>query len=115
MAHNEALTQRVRAALSHLPDVEEKRMFRGTAFMVDGKMCITTGHDGLMCRIDPDLYDSVIEQNAARPVEMNGRIYKGYVRIDEGGISNQKDFEYWINLSLDFNKRAKASKKRKKA
>jgi len=37
----------------------------------------------------------------------------GYVLIDETGMSNKKDFEYWIGLSLDFNKKAKSSKKKK--
>jgi hypothetical protein len=28
-------------------------------------------------------------------------------------IKSKKDFDYWIGLSLDFNKKAKASKKKK--
>jgi hypothetical protein len=38
---------------------------------------------------------------------------KGYVMIDASGMKSKKDFDYWINLALDFNKKAKASKKRK--
>jgi len=38
---NTELTERLRAALTGLPRVEEKRMFGGTAFMVNGKLCIT--------------------------------------------------------------------------
>lgn len=37
---------------------------------------------------------------------------KGYVMIDETGI--KKQFDYWIDLALDFNKKAKPSKKKKK-
>jgi len=32
--------------------------------------------------------------------------------VDETGMKSKKDFEYWIGLSLDFNKRAKSSKKK---
>jgi hypothetical protein len=39
---------------------------------------------------------------------------KGYIMIDENGMKSQKDFDYWINLVLDFNKKAKSSKKTKK-
>ena len=56
MAHNEKLTKRVREALEHLDNVEEKKMFRGITFMVDGKMCISTGDVRLMCRIDPAIH-----------------------------------------------------------
>lgn len=48
-------------------------------------------------------------------MEIKGRgPMKGYVPISEEGMKTKKDFDYWITLSLDFNKRAKASKNRKK-
>ncbi len=36
-----------------IDNVEEKKMFRGMTFMVDGKMCVSVGDDEIMCRIDP--------------------------------------------------------------
>ena len=38
---------------------------------------------------------------------------KGFVFIDPRGTTNKKDLKYWLDLALDFNKRAKASKKKK--
>jgi hypothetical protein len=38
---------------------------------------------------------------------------KGYIMIDETGMESNQAFNYWIDLALDFNKRAKASKKAK--
>jgi len=38
---------------------------------------------------------------------------KGFVFIDSEGTRTKKDLEYWINLALDLNKRAKPSKKKK--
>jgi TfoX/Sxy family transcriptional regulator of competence genes len=114
MAYNEKMTNKVRAALAHLPNTEEKKMFRGIAFMVEGKMCISVGDDRMMCRIDPALHDAAIEKNGCRPVEMKGRIYRGYVYISEASMKAKKDFDYWIGMALDFNKKAKASPKKKK-
>jgi TfoX/Sxy family transcriptional regulator of competence genes len=45
MAYNTKLADRIREALAHLPDVEEKEMFRGVCFMVDGKMCVCVSGD----------------------------------------------------------------------
>jgi TfoX/Sxy family transcriptional regulator of competence genes len=112
MAHNEKLTNRVREVLIDVPKVEEKKMFRGIAFMIDGKLCMSTGNDELMCRIDPTLHDEVVEQAGVRTMIMKGREYKGYVYIHEDAIKTKKNFSYWINLALDFNKHAKASKKK---
>jgi len=112
MAYNEKLTNRVRKALSHVPKVEEKRMFRGVAFMVDGKMCVSAGDDEIMCRIDPAIHEEVIQKKGCRTMVMKGREYKGYVYVNEESMKSKKDFDYWVGLALDFNKRAKPSRKK---
>jgi TfoX/Sxy family transcriptional regulator of competence genes len=109
MAYNEKLTKRIREALAHVPKVEEKRMFRGVVFMVNRKMCITAGDDRMMCRINPELHQAAIEKDGCHSVIMKGREYKGYIYIHEDAIKRKKEFDYWINLALDFNKIAKAS------
>lgn len=114
MAYNEKLTNRIREALTHLPKVEEKRMFRGVTFMVNGKMCVSVGDDRMMCRIDPEQHRAAIEKKGCRTVTMRGREYKGYVYVSEEVLKTEKNLDYWINLSLDFNKRAKATPKKKK-
>lgn len=114
MAYNEKLTHRVRQALSHVANVEERKMFSGITFMVNGKMCVSVGNDRIMCRIDPAIHDDVVEKKGARTVQMKGRDYKGYVYINEEGIKTKKDFDFWIDRSLEFNKKAKASKPVKK-
>ena len=73
MAYNEKLTNRVRAALAHLSNVEEKRMFRGITFMVNGKMCISVGDDRIMCRIDPDMHEEAIKKAGTRTVTMKDK------------------------------------------
>ena len=115
MAYNEKLTIRIREALAGIPKVEEKKMFRGITFMVDGKMCISVGDTRIMCRIDPALHEEAIQKKGCRAVEMRGRPYAGFVYVDEEVIKNGKDFSYWIGLALEFNKRAKASKKKAKS
>ncbi len=114
MAYNEKLTNRIREALADIPKVEEKKMFRGITFMVDGKMCISAGDNEIMCRIDPAIHEEVIKRKGCRTVKMKGREYKGYIYINEDGMKTKKQFDYWIELALAFNKRAKASKKSKR-
>ena len=82
--------------------------------MVNGKMCVGIIKDELMCRIDPLLHETAVEKRGCRTMDFTGRPMKGYVMIEESGMKNKKEFDYWIDLSLDFNKKAKASKKRKK-
>ena len=39
---------------------------------------------------------------------------KGYVFVSREGMKTKKQFDYWINLYVKFNQKAKASKKKKK-
>jgi TfoX/Sxy family transcriptional regulator of competence genes len=113
MAYNEKLAARIREALADLSDVEEKKMFRGLAFMVNGKMCINVSGDEMMCRFDPSLQETVANKKGFREMIMKGKALNGYAYVTEEGFKSKKDFDYWLNLCLQFNKEAKASKKRK--
>lgn len=112
MAYNKKIADRIREALSHIKDIEEKKMFRGVTFMVKGKMCISVGDDEMMCRIDPALQEELIKKKGCSIMKMRGREYKGYVLVSEEGMKSKKDFDYWIALALDFNERAKSSKRK---
>lgn len=115
MAYNKQLAGRVREYLRQFPklEIEEKKMFGGLAFMVYGKMCVNVSDDNLMCRFDPDITQDMAERTGFLPMIMRGKEYKGYCYVEPAGFKNKKDFEFWINLCLDFNDRAKPSKKRK--
>ncbi|HEY5826609.1 MAG TPA: TfoX/Sxy family protein [Cyclobacteriaceae bacterium] len=113
MAINEKLTDRVRDAISHVPKVTEKKMFRGITFMVNGKMCISVGNEELMCRVDPALHEALIEKEGVRALKMKGRDYVGFIYIHEDELKVKKKLDYWVALALEFNKKAKASKKKK--
>ena len=113
MAYDEKLADRIREYLIQFPKlrIEEKRMFSGLAFMINGKMCINVSGENLMCRFDPDLTDDIAERDGFLPMRMKGREYKGYCYVEPIGFKKKKDFEYWMKLCLNFNERAKASKK----
>ncbi len=114
MAYNTKLADRVREYLADIPKlkIEEKKMFRGLTFMVNGKMCVSVSNDNLMCRFDPILQEEVAEKNGFQTMIMKGREFKGYCYVSQDGYKTKKDFDYWVKLCLDFNAKAKSSKKR---
>jgi TfoX/Sxy family transcriptional regulator of competence genes len=111
MAFDEHIANRIREALAPLPDVEEKKMFHGICFMVNGKMCLCVRLDEMLCRIGPHKYGEALEMSHCRPMIHNGRTMTGFVFVSNEGIRKKKDFEYWVKLALEFNKEAKAAKK----
>ena len=114
MGYNEILADRIREALVDVPKVEEKKMFSGVTFMVDDKMCICVSRNELMCRIDPSLHGQLVERIGCRSMEMKGKEYIGYVMVSEEVVRTNKELNFWIDLALEFNKKAKASPRKKK-
>jgi TfoX/Sxy family transcriptional regulator of competence genes len=111
MAANEQLLKKLREAFKDVSNVEEKKMFSGVAFMVNNKLCVTVGKDKIMCRINPDLHDELIQNPGCTTVVMKGKEYKGYIWISESALTSKKEISHWVKLALDFNPKSKASKK----
>ncbi len=112
MVYDEKLANRVRQILVHRKAVDEKKMMGGLTFMVNGKMCVGVLKDELMARIDPEVYEAALQKNGCREMNFTGKPMKGFVFVSPKGTNDEKDLDYWIDLALDFNKKAKASKKR---
>jgi len=113
MAYDEILANRVREILSPLRRVEEKKMMGGLTFMVNYKMCVGILEDNLMARIDPDIYEKVLERRGCREMDFTGRPMKGFVFVDPEGTKTKKDLDHWVGLALEYNKKANASKRKK--
>ena len=112
MPFNEKLADRVREiiAISH-KNVEEKKMFAGLCFMVNDKMCVGIHDDRIMVRLNPAVFDEVIEKVGCVPMNFTGKIMRGFVFVDEDVLKTKKQLEYWVKLGLDYNQFAKSSKK----
>jgi TfoX/Sxy family transcriptional regulator of competence genes len=114
MAYNEQLANRIREHLSHLTNIEEKEMMGGLVFMYNNKMCVGIFRGELMCRVDPDNYEDLLEESSVQSMEFGGKVMKGWILVEPDAIKSRKQMDYWIGLALEYNKKAKASKKRKK-
>ena len=115
MAYDTNLSDRVREYLAEIPniDIEEKEMFNVLNFMVNGKTCVCVSGENLMLRFDPSRQEELSEKDGYQTMLMKGKEYKGYCYINPDGFKDRKDFEFFLNLCLDFNKVAKSSKKRR--
>ena len=111
MTYSTLLADRVRERLADLNNLEEKEMMGGLVFMYNGKMCVGIIKDELMCRVDPAIHEEVVEKTGCRTMDFTKRPMRVYIFIDESGMKSIKELDYWIGLALDFNKKAKASKK----
>src|SRR5881397_820032 len=112
MAYNQLLEQRVRLffdakRIKH----ESKRMMGGLCFMVNSKMCVGVEKNRLMARIDPEAYDDALCRKGCVPMDFTGRPMRGFVFVNPAGLTTNDELGHWLKLALEFNPKAKASKK----
>ncbi len=97
MAYDEDLAHRIRELTAGEPDVTEKRMFGGLAFLIAGKMAVAaSGQGGLMVRIDPAQSEALEAEPHAGPFEMRGRPVEGWLRVADEGVATQGRLEPWV-------------------
>ena len=116
MAYDEILAERIRRGFGKgSARFEEKRMMGGLCFLVDGKMCVGVEKNRLMARIDPAVYDVALRRNGCVPMNFTGRPMRGFVFVNPAGLATDGELNDWLKLALEFNPRAKSSKKKSAA
>ena len=120
MAYDEFIADRIRKVFEEkkIPFVE-KKMFAGLCFMVDGKMCCGVHYDKkketdlIMARIGEAASIDAMERVGCHPMDFTGRPMRGYIFITPDGFDTDQDLASWLQLCIDFNPLAKASRKKK--
>jgi TfoX/Sxy family transcriptional regulator of competence genes len=102
MAYDEALAQRIRAALPDLPGLTEKKMFGGIGFLVHGNMACGVSGESLMVRIRPDATDAALAQPAVRVFDMTGRPMKGWILVEPAGLQSADQLMHWVEQGVAF-------------
>ena len=102
MAYEEALASRVRETLGENPEITERKMFGGIAFMLSGNMAVGVSKDDLMVRIDPDDQDEALAQSGVRVFDMTGRPMKGWILVAPEATEDDAALLRWVEAGLDF-------------
>jgi TfoX/Sxy family transcriptional regulator of competence genes len=103
MAYDEHLAERIRELLADEPDVTERRMFGGLAFLVGGHMAISaSGQGGALVRVDPASSAGLVERAAAEPAVMKGRAMDGWLRVDSDHLRTKRQLARWVSLGAGY-------------
>jgi hypothetical protein len=102
MPYNEVLAQRVRAILAEQPAVDEKKMFGGLVFMLNGNMCCGIIRDDLMVRVGPERYADALAQPHVRDLDFTGRPMRGMIVVAAAGLGGNADLEAWVRRGIAF-------------
>lgn len=102
MAYDEHLADRVRELIAAERGVEEKRMFGGLAFLINGHMSVAvSGRGGLMVRVPIDETATLLTREHVSPMVMSGRETRGWVRVAVDGVTSKRQLQSWVARGVD--------------
>jgi TfoX/Sxy family transcriptional regulator of competence genes len=103
MAYDEDLANRIRELLASQRGVEEKRMFGGLAFLINGNMSVAvSGKGGLMVRVPPEETDKLLQRAHVTPMVMAGREARGWLRVDVDGVQTKRQLQSWVTRGVGY-------------
>lgn len=105
MAYDGDLAYRIRELVANQPGVDERRMFGGLAFLINGNMAVAvSGKGGLMVRVPPDNTEKLLSGDHVEPMIMAGRETRGWLRVSVAGVKTKRQLQGWVNHGVDYAK-----------
>jgi TfoX/Sxy family transcriptional regulator of competence genes len=102
MAYQVALAERIAELLKQRRRVEQKRMFGGVCFLVNGNMCCGVERNRLMVRVGPRAYEAALRQPHAKPMDLTGRPLRGFVFVLPEGLKTKPALKQWVDLGARY-------------
>ena len=111
MAFDEDMVARIRMRFLEQNRVwEERKMFGGLCFMVNGHMTVGVSGEGLakggvgelMVRCGEARAAAALGNPDARLCDFTGRVMKSILLIERSGFESDDQLAHWLALALDF-------------
>ena len=99
---DEALVERIRSLMKRRRGYSEKRMFGGLCFFINGNMCVGPWKGSLIVRMAKEDHNETQLLPCANPMDITGKVMRGWVRVDPEGIADDDDLKDWINRGVKF-------------
>jgi TfoX/Sxy family transcriptional regulator of competence genes len=82
--------------------LEQRTMFGGICFFLNGNMCVGVWHSDLIARIGIDAAEDFVGDEHARAMDLTGRPMRGWMQIEPAGTESDPAISDWIDLAVDF-------------
>jgi TfoX/Sxy family transcriptional regulator of competence genes len=102
MAFDEALAERVRQRLARRKRIEEKKMFGGVGFLMNGNLLVGIWKDSLCVRLGPEQAEKVLPEPHVKEFDITGRPMKGWVLVAPEGVQHDDQLKGWIQRAARF-------------
>ena len=102
MAFDEELAARIRTALARKKGVEEKKMFGGVGFLLNGNMLVGVWKDSLIVRLGEEDGETALLEPHVKPFDITGKAMKGWAMVMPAGIEDDDQLKGWVQRAVKF-------------
>ena len=103
MAYDQELAGRIRRLIGSDPQLTEKKMFGGLAFLIRGNMAIAASSEGgAMVRVDPAQSDALVATTKATLMNMRGREMPGWLRVSSDDLRTDDQLVPWVEIGTGY-------------
>src|SRR6202453_2263174 len=102
MAFDEILAARIRHALARKKGIEDKKMFGGICFMLNGNMLVGVWKDSLIVRLGENQGQEALLEPHVKPFDITGKPMKNWVLVKPEGIKDDEQLKGWIQRAVKF-------------
>jgi TfoX/Sxy family transcriptional regulator of competence genes len=103
MAFSDALAARIRQSLAGKKGIEEKKMFGGIGFLLNGNMLVGVREDSLLVRLSDDQGEEALKEPHVSAFKITGRsTMRGWVLVAPEGVADDDQLSGWVQRALKF-------------
>jgi TfoX/Sxy family transcriptional regulator of competence genes len=102
MVFSEELAERIRQGLARRKGIEEKKMFGGIGFLLNGNLLVGVWKDSLIVRLGPEEGEEALKEPHVSEFNITGRSMKGWVLVAPEGVEDHEQLNGWIQRAAKF-------------
>jgi TfoX/Sxy family transcriptional regulator of competence genes len=102
MAFSEELGERIRQELARRKGIEEKKMFGGIGFLLNGNLLVGVWKDSLIVRLGPEEGEEALKEPHVSEFNITGRAMKGWVLVAPEGVEADEELSGWVQRAVEF-------------
>jgi TfoX/Sxy family transcriptional regulator of competence genes len=102
MPYSQELAARIRTAIGKKKGIEERRMFGGVGFLLNGHMLVGVWKDSLIVRLDEEEGEGALRERHVRVFDITGKAMKGWIMVAAEGTETDDEVKGWVKRAVKY-------------
>jgi TfoX/Sxy family transcriptional regulator of competence genes len=102
MAFDESLAARIRQQLARRKNVEERKMFGGIGFLLNGNLLVGVWKESLVVQLGEDEGEEALKEPHVKEFDITGRPMRNWVLVEPEGVKDDEQLSAWIQRAVKF-------------